>query len=496
MGKDGIITMTLLVKPISEEFIIERIQAAQSSVALYAAGVSENIAAALCQAAERLCGNVKVALDVSKKSVEMGFLDKKALSCLWKCKCEEPTGRFGFYSVVGIRLCSLFVDEGPVLVYPALSPNFEEDNMGECLACPNSFLLDADEIDVNNWGSDIAQEPVTEEMVESLCDSVSDAESKTLAEIRQEQKDAGRAEGLRESAEKIEAAERRAEEAVAQAEEARKESDKLREELAKKKEEIIADYEKNAKIRRVEFSVTECLMSGCNLALPAEYLSKRDAVRSRLKARYQLFDKDEKIDATADYEFNGQKKKCTLGYFAMRVKEIRQNLVFSAGPTFGNFVFGDDIKALEEAVAELKVMAEALKKKLPEAIREKADKKIDDLFKDVYPIMKAKPSDELREMINCVWAGLSGKERMERMKEYFIAEMQGEIDKATGFFAPEIVFSETIYPLSTLRDGKFRDAVKKGLKRSKKHCDQKIDEIFDSIPAQPSAEKTGERMAQ
>ena len=495
--------MTLLVKPISEEFIIERIQAAQSSVALYAAGVSENIAAALCQAAEQLCGNVKVALDVSRKSIEMGFLDKRALSCLWKCKCEETSGRFGFYFVAGIRLCSLFVDDGPVLVYPALSPNFEEGNMGECLACPNSFLLDAEEIDVNDLGRDIAQEPVTVEMVKSLCDDMNDVESKTLAEIRQEQKDAGREEGLRESAEKVDAAERRAEEAVAQkeeavaqAEEARKESDKLREELAKKKEEIIADYEKNAKIRRVEFSVTECLMSGCNLALPAEYLSKRDAVRSRLKARYQLFDKDEKVDATVDYEFNGKQRKCTLGYFAMRVKEIRQNLVFSAGPTFGNFVFGDDIKALEEAVAELKVMAEALKKKLPEAIREKADKKIDDLFKDVYPIMKAKPSDELREMINCVWAGLSGKELMQRMKEYFIVEMQGEIDKATGFFAPEIVFGETIYPLSTLRDSKFREAVKKGLKRSKKHCDLKIDEIFDSIPAQPTAEKAGERMAQ
>ena len=46
---------------------------------------------------------------------------------------------------------------------------------------------------------------------------------------------------------------------------------------------------------------------------------------------------------------------------AWLVKEIRQNLVFSAGPTFGNFVFGDDIKALEEAVAELKAMAEALR---------------------------------------------------------------------------------------------------------------------------------------
>ncbi len=495
--------MTQIVKPISSELIVERIQAAHSSVALYAAGVSEDIAAALCQAAERLCGYVKVALDVSRKSIEMGFLDKKALSSLWKCKCEEPTGRFGFYSVAGIRLCSLFIDDGPVLVYPALSPNFEEGHLGECLACPNSFMLDAEDVHLNDLGRDIAQEPVTVEMVMSLCDGMGDAESKTLAEIRQEQKDAGRAEGLRESAEKVEAAERRIdeaekqkEEAVEQAEEARKECGRLKEELAKKREEIIADYEKNAKIRRVEFSVTECLMSGCNLALPAEYLSKRDAVRSRLKARYQLFDKDEKIDATADYESNGQKKKCTLGYFAMRVKEIRQNLVFSAGPTFGNFVFGDDIKALEEAVAELKVMAEALKKKLPEAIREKADKKIDDLFKDVYPIMKAKPSDDLREKINCEWADLSGKKLMERMKEYFILEMQDEINKATGFFAPEIVFGETIYPLSTLRDSKFRDSVKRGLKRSKKGLEQKIDEIFDSILAQTSVEKTGERLAE
>ncbi|MBR5990568.1 MAG: exodeoxyribonuclease VII large subunit, partial [Bacilli bacterium] len=72
------------------------------------------------------------------------------------------------------------------------------------------------------------------------------------------------------------------------------------------------------------------------------------------------------------------------------------------------------VKTLEKFGQGAALLAlEALKKKLPEAIREKADKKIDDLFKDVYPIMKAKPSDELREMINCVWAGLSGKELMQ-----------------------------------------------------------------------------------
>lgn len=482
--------MKLLLKPINQQAIIERIQAAQSSVSLYAAGVSEDIAVALCQAVARLHGNVKVALDVSRKSVEMGFLEKKALARLWKCKCEESAGGFGFYSVTGLRLCSLFVDDGPVLVYPALSPNFEEGNLEICQACQNSFLLDATASAVSDLGIDIAQVPVIIEMVDSLCDRMGDVESKSLSQIRQEQMDAGREEGLRESAEKIDAAERRAEEAVrekevavAQMENARKENEALKEELAKRKEEIIKDYEENAKIRRVEFSVTECQMSGCNLAIPAEYLSKRDAVRSRLKARYQLFDKDEKIDVTADYEFQGQKKKCTLGYFAMRVKDIRQNLVFSAGTTYGNFVFGDDVKTLEEAVCELRVIAEALKKKLPEAIREKADKKIGDLFKEVYPIMKAKPSDDLREMMNCVWVGLSGKELMARMKEYFIAEMQGEINKAMGFFAPEIVFSETIYPLSTLRDKKFREAVAKGLKRSQKYTTQKIDEIFESIPS-------------
>lgn len=488
--------MTLLMKRISDDILIERINAAQVSVVLYAPGVSERVADSLCAAIGRLNGRVKIAFDVSEMSVRMGFLDKSALWKIWHAKCEDTTGHVGFFVITGLRMGSLFIDGKSVLLYPSVSTNFEEENVAVCSACPNAVELGPQELMGQDISSDMAQIPVTIDLVQDICGAMSNAESKTFTQLRTEMLEAGREEGLREGAEKIQeaeekakAAEDKAAEAVKQAEEFRTQNEQLKKDLEKKKEDVIKEWEEKVKIRRVEFSVTECQLNGCNLALPAKYLTKQEVVRDRLKARYQLFDKGESLDITAEYIFHNEKRVCSLGYFAIKVKEVRSRLVFSAGSTYGNFIFGDEITRLHDAIDELKLMAQALKAKLPDAIRKKAEAKIDDLFKDVYPIMKAKPSAELQEIMNCAWRGLPPAKLKEKMREYFIDEMKDETDKAVNFFSPDVVFDETIYPFATLQKQAFRDAVAAGLKRAKKFDQSRFDEIFAGIPPAPEGEK-------
>ncbi len=68
--------MNLILQRVDDSELIRRIDAANSSVALYAPGVSVAVAWALHRAAWRLGGAIKVVLDVSQKSVDMGIIER------------------------------------------------------------------------------------------------------------------------------------------------------------------------------------------------------------------------------------------------------------------------------------------------------------------------------------------------------------------------------------------------------------------------------------
>ena len=76
--------MNLILQRVDDSELIRRIDAANSSVALYTPGISVAVAWTLHRAAWRLGGAIKVVLDVSQKSVDMGYLEPAAVEIIWK----------------------------------------------------------------------------------------------------------------------------------------------------------------------------------------------------------------------------------------------------------------------------------------------------------------------------------------------------------------------------------------------------------------------------
>ena len=94
--------MNLLLQRVDDSELIRRIDAADSSVALYAPGVSVEVARALHRAAWRLGGAIKVVLDVSQKSVDMGYLEPAAVEIIWKL--QQDLGVQIFFHLPGLRM--------------------------------------------------------------------------------------------------------------------------------------------------------------------------------------------------------------------------------------------------------------------------------------------------------------------------------------------------------------------------------------------------------
>ena len=97
--------MNLILQHVDDTELIRRIESARQSVALYAPGVSVAVARVLCAAIVRLHGAVKIVLEVSQKSVDMGYLDPEAVESIWQAQQDAQASMF--FHLPGLRLLSL-----------------------------------------------------------------------------------------------------------------------------------------------------------------------------------------------------------------------------------------------------------------------------------------------------------------------------------------------------------------------------------------------------
>ena len=129
--------MNLILQRVDDSELIRWIDAADSSVALYAPGVSVAVVRALHRAACRVKGAIKVVLDVSQKSVDMGYLEPAAVEIIWKL--QRDLGTQIFFHLSGLRMGSLFVDEGRALVYAPVAKLMEDECYEQVIRCPSGL---------------------------------------------------------------------------------------------------------------------------------------------------------------------------------------------------------------------------------------------------------------------------------------------------------------------------------------------------------------------
>ena len=104
----------LVFTHVSDADLARRIKDARTSVTLYSPGIGEKVAEALVERFRGLGNAVKVVLDVSQKSVDMGYLAPRAVERLWKGAVDE--GWTQFFHLSGLRLSVLAVDNEPLLL--------------------------------------------------------------------------------------------------------------------------------------------------------------------------------------------------------------------------------------------------------------------------------------------------------------------------------------------------------------------------------------------
>ena len=173
--------MNLILQRVDDSELIRRIDAANSSVALYAPGVSVEVARALHRVAWRLGGAIKVVLDVSQKSVDMGYLEPAAVEIIWKL--QRDLSAQIFFHLPGLRLGSLFVDDGRALVYAPVAKLMEDECYEQVTRCPSGLEVAEGKcaIDVR----ELALAVVDESMVARICD-IKLKPAKSLSAIRAE----------------------------------------------------------------------------------------------------------------------------------------------------------------------------------------------------------------------------------------------------------------------------------------------------------------------
>ncbi len=350
--------MNLILQRVDDNELIRWIDSANSSVALYAPGVSVAVAWALHRAAWRLGGAIKVVLDVSQKSVDMGYLEPAAVEIIWKLQRDLRAQIF--FHLPGLRLGSLFVDEGRALVYAPVAKLMEDECYGQVTRCPSGLEVVEGKcaIDVR----ELALVIVDESMVARICD-IKLKPAKSLSAIRAEYE-----QRIVETEKKVEEAEKRARDAEKRAEEAEKKA--------------VEDYKNRFKIRKVEFSVRSqpAAIGRKRVTIPSMFLvGVGNEAEEKLLANYRLFPDEKEIAKyiTEKYPDEGIDK------FAEMEKSIRDKYLLYV-PHFGSYVRTCDMKAYEKEIAAL----EDLGKKVGEHIREALGKKIDDAIEGLYKALE------------------------------------------------------------------------------------------------------------
>lgn len=469
--------MNLALTKVSDEELIRRIDSAKQSVALYAPGVSLAVADALCRATMRLRGNVKVAIDVSQKSVDMGFLEPEAIRRIWHTQSEHSETGYIFYHVPGMRIGVLFIDSEPPLAFAPFAKLMEDENMPVVSACPSGIEMPA--MDVDTFVQDLAQTIVKVGMVRELCD-IEIAPARPLSEVRKEnealRKQAAESVQLAvESAVKMIEAEKK----VAEAEAKIAEAEKMVEDARKK---AVEEYKKAFTLRKVDFSV-HCdpnSLERRKVAIPPYFLVGLNSdAAEKLQAKYQLFPDADRILAEVNSAHSDDDESAED--FSAAVDSFRRLFLLRVR-NFGSYERIKDSQQVEFEIKKLKDLGRKVNWHIQDAMFKHVKENVNKLADALAPQLARIDLKQLNEMHQYSRDFSSPASA----REIFIEVMTKLAENHIAEFKVEVKFTNTLVDESLMNDQAFREALAEAVldrNRLVDKCEQKfnIDELLPSI---------------
>ena len=455
--------MTLLLQRVDDNELIRRIDAADSSVALYAPGVSVAVAWALHRAAWRLKGAIKVVLDVSQKSVDMGYLEPAAVEIIWKL--QRDLGAQIFFHLSGLRMGSLFVDEGRALVYAPVAKLMEDECYEQVIRCPSGLEVVEGKcaIDVR----ELALVVVDEQMVARICD-IKLTPAKPLSAIKAEYE-----QRIVESEKKAEEAKKRAEDAEKRAKEAGKKA--------------VEEYKKRFKIRKVEFTVhSQPTAVGRKRAMiPSMFLvGVGNEAEEKLLANYRLFP-----DETEIAKYIAEKHPDEgIDKFAEMEKSIRDKYLLCV-PHFGSYVRTCDMEAYEKEISDLKTLGQKVGAHIQEALRKKIETAIGDLYKILEQQWEKTGDPWYEEYLK------KNPQASQDRREIFMKKMKDGArgtDALVDNFVPKIDSFSTPIDESLAENDEFIAALQKALLKWNRGAGKEsvsVEDLIDVTKTPPKAEE-------
>ncbi len=433
--------MNLVLQRVDDKDLIRRIDEADRSVALYAPGVSVAVAWALYRAAWRLQGAIKVVLDVSQKSVDMGYLEPAAVEIIWKL--QKDKGCTVFFHLPGLRMGSLFADEERALVYAPVAKLMEDECCEQVASCPSGLEVGEGRCSID--ARELELVVVDEPMVARICDiRLKPAKPLSLIKAEYEQRIVDSKKKIEEAEQRVVVAEKRAEEAETRVKEAEKKA--------------VEGYKNRFKIRKIEFSVRSqpTAIGRKRVTIPSKFLvGVGSEAEEKLFANYRLFPDDGEIKKCIDQAHPDE----GIDKFAEKEKCIRDKYMLAV-PRFGSYVQTCDMEAFQKDVDELK----ALCKKVGEHIREAFSKKIGAAIDALYVLLEHqwKTSKD-------TWYDEYLKKKPDApydMHEIFVEEMKlgaNGTDALVDNFAPDVHCSDTPIDEALAGSEDFRAALQKAL---------------------------------
>jgi len=365
----------MILQIVNDNELLRRIRSAKSSIVLYATGVSNVVALALCDVAILQDISIKVIFDVSQKSVDMGYLEVEAVKALWKV--QQVLDTTIFYHAAGLRLSLLFVDEQPAMVYAPIAKLMEDECYNLVARRPNGLHIDMDNDltrnvkrvhyvvgDNDGGGTRYANShdyvPVNESMVSALCDKFLKP-AKSLSAIKAE------------CEQRVNAAQQKAAKAEA-------ENTKLKAEMDANVEAKFEEYKAHLSMfRRVELSIhfRPDAIKHKRIKIPSMFLVNiSDDVAERLETSFRLFPNDSEI---REYITSKYPQENIEGFEEME-KSIREKYLLYL-PSFGTYIETKDNKAYEADIDKLTTFASTVGEHIREAMKAKIDMVLEALYK-------------------------------------------------------------------------------------------------------------------
>ena len=436
--------MSVILQRVSEEELAHRIDSAQESITLYAPGVKELVAESLCRAIPRLLGQVKVVLDVSQKSVDMGFLSPAAVVSIWEAQLEIINGEYGFsgeglfFHLPGLRIGILLVDDREALIYAPFAENMEDDCLPVVQACPSGVEAMLSEQCAEYDSLELTT--VTTAMVEPF-GTIALKPARKLSEIRTDYEERIKA---------IEEEKREAEERCAKAEEKAKMAS----------EKAVEEYKSQFKIRKVELSISSqpASIGRKRITIPSMFLvGVGNEVEKNLAANYKLFPDTEELGQDIEREHKGE----TISDFVNKEKAIRDKYLIQV-PKFGSYIRSCKETAFKAEVEELKKLGETVGAHIRKTLSDKVDKALCNLF-DQLNAQWANTSDPW-------WKAYYHKHLADHrsIKDIFLSEMRkgpkGTIAIIENY-SPEVTCFSTPIDESLAKDGDFLQALEGAIRK-------------------------------